>query len=642
MSMGGRAPGGRPGGAGMGGPMRSYLQDASVRRRRLPRETLRRILAFARPYRGRLALFVLLLLVGAAAGAAVPLLFRRLIDVGIGDGQRDVVLAMAAAAAGLALLTAVLTLAERWVSAVVGEELIVDLRTGVYDHVQRMPLAFFSRARTGALVQRLNGDVLGAQQAFTSTLQTVVSNGLTIVFTLAAMFAMSWSLTLLALALLPAFVLPARWFGRRIAALAHRGYELDADAGQLMNERFNVAGAHLAKVFGDPEREAARYAEQARALRDVGVARALYSTWFRVGLTTLASVAIAVVYGVGGVQAIAGQLTVGTIVALTAYLGRLYGPLTAMSNVQVDVMTALVSFERVLEVLDLEPTVAEKPDAHDLRAAVATHGAGIELDAVTFRYPRADEISLASLESVATVRKDPVGATLHDVSFSVPAGSMVALVGPSGAGKTTLSQLVVRLYDPTTGAVRIAGQDLRDVTAASLRETVGVVSQEAHLFHDTVAGNLRFARHDATDDQLWHALEQARIGDLVARMPEGLETVVGDRGYRLSGGERQRLAIARLLLKAPDVVVLDEATAHLDSESEAAVQAALDEALAGRTSLVIAHRLSTVRAADSIVVLDDGVVVERGTHAELLASSGLYAELYRTQFADLDADRSGS
>lgn len=620
----------------MGGPMRSYLQDASVGRRRLPRETLRRILGFARPYWGRLVVFVVLLLVGAAAGAAVPLLFRRLIDVGIADGDRGVVVAMAAGAVALALLTALLALAERWVSAVVGEELIVDLRTSVYDHVQRMPLAFFSRARTGALVQRLNGDVLGAQQAFTSTLQTVVSNGLTIIFTLTAMFVMSWNLTLLALALLPAFVLPARWFGRRIAALAHRGYELDAEAGQLMNERFNVAGAHLAKVFGDPDREAARYAEQARSLRDVGVARALYSTWFRIGLTTLASVAIAVVYGVGGLQAIAGELTVGTIVALTAYLGRLYGPLTAMSNVQIDVMTALVSFERVLEVLDLEPTVAEKSDAHDLRPAVTAHGAGIELDAVTFRYPRADEVSLASLESVATVRKDPVGVTLHDVSFSVPAGSMVALVGPSGAGKTTLSQLVVRMYDPTSGVVRIAGQDLRDVTAASLRATVGVVSQEAHLFHDTVAGNLRFARPDATDEQLWRALEQARIGDLVARMPEGLETVVGDRGYRLSGGERQRLAIARLLLKAPDVVVLDEATAHLDSESEAAVQAALDEALVGRTSLVIAHRLSTVRAADSIVVLDDGVVVEQGTHAELLAASGLYAELYRTQFADLD------
>jgi ATP-binding cassette subfamily B protein len=643
MSMPGHPPdvartggGGRPGMGG--GSMRSYLQDASVTHHRLPRATLRRILAFARPYRRMLTGFLALLVVDAAAGAATPLLFRHLIDDGIAEGDRALVVTLAGAAVGLALLTAVLSVAERWVSASVGEGLIQDLRNAVFAHVQRMPLAFFSRTRTGALVQRLNGDVLGAQQAFTSTLQTVVSNGLTIVFTLAAMLAMSWRLTLVALVLVPAFVLPARWFGRRLADLARRSYELNADAGQLMNERFNVAGAHLAKVYGDPARESARYATHVGLLRDVGVRRALYSTWFRVGLTTLASVAIAIVYGLGGLQAIAGELTVGVVVALTAYLGRLYGPLTAMSNVQVDVMTALVSFERVLEVLDLEPTVAEKPDALDLRAAVAERGASVELDHVTFRYPRAEDVSLASLESVAAVRKDPTSDTLHDVSFTVPAGAMVALVGPSGAGKTTISQLVSRMYDPTSGAVRIAGTDLRDVTFASLRGTVGVVSQEAHLFHDTVAENLRFARPDATDADLERALRQAHVWNLVERLPEGLETVVGDRGYRLSGGERQRLAIARLLLKAPDVVVLDEATAHLDSESEAAVQAALDEALSGRTSLVIAHRLSTVRGADSIVVIDDGRVVEQGTHADLLASGGLYAELYRTQFADVARD----
>jgi ATP-binding cassette subfamily B protein len=617
-----------------GGQMRSYLQDRSVSSQRLGRDALRRILAFARPYRRMLAGFIGLLVLSAAAGAATPLLFRHLIDDGIAEGDRRLVVLLAAAAAGLALLGALLSVVERWVSASIGEGLIVDLRTAVFDHVQRMPLAFFARTRTGALVQRLNGDVLGAQQAFTSTLQTVVSNGLTIVFTLAAMLLMSWQLTLLALVLVPAFVLPARWFGRRLADLTRRSYELNADAGQLMNERFNVAGAHLAKVFGDPERESARYAEHVRMLRDVGVRRALYSTWFRVGLTTLASVAIAVVYGLGGLQAIEGELTVGVVVALTAYLGRLYGPLTAMSNVQVDVMTALVSFERVLEVLDLEPTVAEKPGAADLRDAVAARGASVELDHVTFRYPRSDEVSLASLESVAAARKDPDADTLRDVTFTVPAGSMVALVGPSGAGKTTISQLVSRMYDPTSGAVRIAGLDLRGVTFASLRATVGVVSQEAHLFHDTVAENLRFARPDATDADLERALRQARIWDLVSRLPEGLATVVGDRGYRLSGGERQRLAIARLLLKAPDVVVLDEATAHLDSESEAAVQAALDEALAGRTSLVIAHRLSTVRGADAIVVLEEGRVVEHGTHADLLATGGLYADLYRTQFAD--------
>ncbi|GAA1734840.1 ABC transporter ATP-binding protein [Isoptericola hypogeus] len=618
-----------------GGPaMRSFLNDSSVTDHRLARSTLRRILGFARPYRGLLTAFVGLLVLSAAAGAVTPLLFRRLIDDGIANGDRGLVLALAGAAAGLALLGAGLAVGERWLSARVGEGLILDLRTAVFDHVQRMPLAFFARARTGALVQRLGGDVLGAQQAFTSTLQTVVSNGLTITFTLAAMLAMSWRLTAVALLLLPAFVLPARWFGRRLATLARTGYELNADASQLMNERFNVAGAHLVKIFGDPELESARYADQVRRLRDLGVRTALLGTWFRVGLTTLASVAIALVYGLGGLQAISGELTVGTVVALTAYLGRLYGPLSSMSNVQVDVMTALVSFERVLEVLDLEPTVAEKPGAADLRAAVAARGASVELDRVTFRYPRADEVSLASLEAVAALRADPATDTLHDVSLVVPAGSMVALVGPSGAGKTTVSQLVARMYDPTAGAVRIAGADLRDVTAASLRGTVGVVSQEAHLFHDTVAANLRLARPDATDDDLEQALRQARVWDLVSRLPEGVQTVVGDRGYRLSGGERQRLAIARLLLKAPDVVVLDEATAHLDSESEAAVQAALDQALAGRTSLVIAHRLSTVRAADAIVVLDSGRVVEQGVHAELLAAGGLYADLYATQFAD--------
>ncbi len=622
-------------GLGMGGGrgLRSYMQDSSVTDHHLTRETLRRVLQFARPYRGRLALFMGLLVLDAAAGAATPMLFRVLIDDGIGRGDAPLVVGMAVAAAALALVSAGLSVAERFLSATVGEGLILDLRTAVFDHVQRMPLAFFSRTRTGALVQRLNGDVLGAQQAFTSTLQNVVSNGLTVVFTLGAMFAMSWQLTLLALVLVPAFVLPARFVGRRLADLARRGYELNADAGQLMNERFNVAGAHLAKVFGDPARESKTYAAAAERLRDVGVKQALYATWFRVGLVTVASVAIALVYGLGGVQAIEGTLTVGIVVAMASYLGRLYGPLTAMSNVQVDVMTALVSFERVLEVLDLVPSVADKPDAGSLRPAVAERGASVAFEDVTFRYPRADEVSLASLESVAALRTDPTTETLHAVSFDVPAGAMVALVGPSGAGKTTISQLVSRMYDPTAGAVRIAGLDLRDVTLASLRETVGVVSQEAHLFHDTIAGNLRYARPDADDAELEAALRGAHIWDLVASLPEGLDTVVGDRGYRLSGGERQRLAIARLLLKAPDVVVLDEATAHLDSESEAAVQAALDEALTGRTSLVIAHRLSTVRNADLIVVLDEGRIVEQGTHADLLEAGGLYAELYTTQFS---------
>ncbi|RHA38445.1 ABC transporter ATP-binding protein [Cellulomonas rhizosphaerae] len=621
---------------GSGGPqvMRGFFKDGAVTHRRLTRDTLRRILAFARPYRWQLALFVGLIALEAAAGALTPLLVKNLIDHGISTGDTRQVVVLASAIAGLALLGAGLSVADRYVSSKIGEGLIYDLRTEVYDHVQRMPLAFFSRARTGALVQRLNGDVLGAQQAFTSTLQNVVSNTLTVVFVLAAMFSMSWQLTALSLVLLPAFVLPARWFGKRIAAVTRESYERNADAAQIMQERFNVAGAHLVKIFGDPARESAAYATQAARVRDIGVTRSLYATWFRVGLTTLASVAIAIIYGAGGVMAIRGELTVGVVVALAAYLGRLYGPLTAMSTVQVDVMTALVSFERVLEVLDLQPTVTDKPDAGDVRTAVAQRGADVELAGVGFRYPAADEVSLASLEAVATLSHDPVADTLHDITFRVPAGHMVAIVGPSGAGKTTISQLVTRMYDPTRGAVRIAGHDLRDVTQESLRATVGVVSQEAHLLHDTIAANLRLARPEATDADLERALRQAHVWTLVASLPEGIETVVGDRGYRLSGGERQRLAIARLLLKAPDVVVLDEATAHLDSESEAAVQAALDEALVGRTSLVIAHRLSTVRKADAIVVVEAGRVVQTGTHAELIAAGGLYSELYRTQFRE--------
>ncbi|MCL1800590.1 MAG: ABC transporter ATP-binding protein/permease [Promicromonosporaceae bacterium] len=623
-------------GRGMGGmaSMRSFTKDAEVKKHKLQSDTLKRVWGFARPFRAKLLLFLFLLAVDAAATAAVPLLFRQLIDYGITPGNRQVVIWSAIAAGLLALVSAGLSVAERWVSATVGEGLILNLRTAVFDHVQRMPLAFFSRTRTGALIQRLNGDVLGAQQAFTSTLQTVVSNGLTIVITLIAMFAMDWRLTLMSLALVPVFIFPARWFGKKLADISREGMDLNADASQLMQERFNVAGAHLAKVYGDPNRESAKYASAAGSLANLGIRRALLSTWFRVGLSTLAALAVATIYLFGGLEAIAGTLTVGTVIALTAFLGRLYGPLTAMSNVQVDVMTALVSFERVLEVLDLKPMVAEKPGAVDLTQAVASRGASIELDHVGFAYPRAADVSLASLEAVAVLDSYPTGDTLRDVTFTVPPGTMTALVGPSGAGKTTITQLVTRMYDPTSGTVRIAGTDLRDVTLASLRDTVGTVSQEAHLFHDTIGENLRFAKPDATDYEIEQALKRARIWGLIESLPEGLNTVVGDRGYRLSGGERQRLAIARVFLKAPAVVVLDEATASLDSENEAAVQAALDQALTGRTSLVIAHRLSTVRAAHQIVVLNHGRVVERGTHAELLAAGGLYADLYRTQFRE--------
>jgi len=598
------------------------------------RARYRRILSFATPYRRTLTVFLLLIAVDAAIGAAVPMLFRAIIDDGIATGRRELVLGLAGVVALLALAQGALALGQRWCSARVGEGLILDLRSAVFDHVQRMPLAFFSRTRTGSLVQRLNGDVLGAQQAFTSTLSNVFSNALTIVFVLAAMFSMSWQLTLIALTLLPAFVLPARWIGPRLARITRESYAINADTAQIMNERFNVAGAQLAKSYGRPDEESRTYTAAAARVRDIGVRQAMYATVFRVTLTTVAAVAVAVVYALGGLASIRGELSVGVVVALTAYLGRLYGPLTAISNVQVDVMTALVSFERVFEVLDLEPTVRDADDATDLAGHVALRGASVELDHVTFSYPAARDVSLASLESVATLDDSEPQDTLVDVSFSVPAGATVALVGPSGAGKTTIGHLLARFYDPTSGAVRIAGQDLRGVTQQSVHDVVGSVPQDAHLFHDTVAGNLRYGRPDATDEQIVEALRAARILDLVESLPDGLLTVVGDRGYRLSGGERQRLAIARLLLKAPPVVVLDEATAHLDSESEAAVQAALDAALVGRTSIVIAHRLSTVRDADLIVVLEAGRVVAQGTHVELLAAGGLYAELYRRQFSE--------
>ncbi|MCL2454117.1 MAG: ABC transporter ATP-binding protein/permease [Micrococcales bacterium] len=614
--------------------MTGFTRDREVTRHRLGRETLRRILGFARPYRVGLTWFLVLIAIEAGLGALTPLLFRVLIDDGIAKSDARVVVLAASGAAALALVGAGLSVLDRWLSARIGEALIRDLRIQVFDHVQRMPLAFFARAKTGALVQRLNGDVLGAQQAFTSTLQNVVSNVLTVAFVLGAMASMSWQLTLLSLVIVPVFVLPARWFGQKMSTITRESYDLNAVAAQTMTERFSVAGAHLVKVFGNPERESASYGEQADQVARIGVKRALYATWFRVGLTTVAALAVAIVYGAGGLQAVSGQLTIGVVVALTAYLQRLYGPLTALSNVQVDVMTALVSFERVLEVLDLEPSVTDAPDARDLRDEVAQHGPSLELAGVRFRYPTAEEVSLASLEQVASVVPDVSGDTLADVSFTVPAGAMVALVGPSGAGKTTISQLVTRMYDPTSGVVRIAGADLRDVTQESLREVVGVVSQEAHLFHDSIAGNLRFARPEASDDELWASLRAARLADLVEAMPQGLDTVVGERGYRMSGGERQRLAIARLLLKSPALVVLDEATAHLDSESEAALQAALDEALTDRTALVIAHRLSTVRHADLIVVIDAGRVAERGTHDQLLAAGGLYTTLYTTQFAN--------
>ena len=561
---------------------------------------------------------------------ATPLLLRKLIDEGVTPQNRAVVVQLSLLVAGLAVAEAALTLVQRWFSARIGEGLIFDLRTQVFSHVLRQPIAFFTRAQTGALVSRLNSDVLGAQQAFTSVLSSVVSNVVSLALILVTMASLSWQLTLAALALVPFFLVPARVMGRRLAGLAHAQMGLNADMGSRMTERFNVAGALLVKVFGRPEREDTEYAERAGKVRDMGVRIAMNRGVFFVALTLVASLATAMVYGFGGIMAVNGTLTIGTLLALTALLARLYGPLTSLSNVRVDIMTALVSFERVFEVLDLQPLITEKPGARPLPAGPVE----VELDAVGFRYPAADEVSLASLETTVNGDRRGGGTVLHDVTATIAPGQVVALVGPSGAGKTTITNLVARLYDPTSGAVRVNGIDLRDATLESVHATIGVVTQEAHLFHDTIRANLAYAQPDATEDEMVAALRAAQVWGLVDSLPEGLDTVVGDRGHRLSGGEKQRLAIARLLLKGPGLIVLDEATAHLDSESEVAVQRALDQALAGRTALVIAHRLSTVRDADQILVVDGGRVVERGRHHELLAHGGLYADLYRTQFAE--------
>ena len=609
--------------------MRSLTRDGEVAKKKLAPGTIPRIAAFARPYKKQVSIFLVLVVLDAMLVVALPLLFKVIIDQGVLKDDRGVVVGVALAVAGLAVFDGILTLFQRLLSSQVGEGLIYDLRTRVFTHVQQMPVAFFTRTQTGALVSRLNTDVIGAQQAFTSTLSSVVSNVIGLVLVLITMLVLSWQVTLAALVLTPLFLLPARWVGRKLQAITREAMQLNASMSTTMTERFNVSGALLVKLFGRMPDESEAFSDKAGRVRDIGIKQAMYGRVFFTSLTLVASLATAMIYGFGGVLAIEGTIGVGTLVALTALLGRLYGPLTALSNVQVDVMTALVSFERVFEVLDLPPMIDDKPDAEQLPRGPSD----VELRDVSFRYPTADEVSLASLESVAVLDQAPSQQVLDGVSFVVPAGTMTALVGPSGAGKTTITSLVGRLYDAVAGSVRVGGRDVRDVKLASLHEVVGVVTQDAHMFHETIRSNLLYARPDATDEQLVDALRAAQIWDLVASLPDGLDTTVGDRGYRLSGGEKQRLAIARLLLKAPDVVVLDEATAHLDSESEVAVQRALKVALEGRTSLVIAHRLSTVREADQILVVDDGRVVERGRHTELLAAGGLYAELYRTQFA---------
>ncbi|MDO5628194.1 MAG: ABC transporter ATP-binding protein [Mobilicoccus sp.] len=606
--------------------MRSFSRDATTRRLRT--DTVRRVVSYAGPYRGLITFFLVIVVVGAGLVVATPLLLRSIVDDGVLVGDRSLVITLALIVAALAVIEAVITVVHRWCSARIGENLIYDLRNQVFGHVLDQPIAFFTRTQTGALVSRLNTDVIGAQQAFTSTLSGVVSNAVSLVVILGAMLALSWQLTLGALILVPFFLIPAKFMGRRLSVLTRESMNLNADLGSRMTERFNVAGALLVKLFGRPEQEREEYAARASRVRDIGVTIAFNRSVFLTGLTFIAALATALVYGVGGVLAVDGQLTVGTLLALAALLARLYGPLTALSNVRVDVMTALVSFERVFEVLDLVPLVREREEPMRLPDGPLS----VELDDVTFSYPGADDVSLASLEAAGTGDRSRGEVVLHDVTLTAAPGDLVALVGRSGAGKTTVTGLVARLYDPTGGTVRVGGVDLRDVSFASLRERVGVVTQDAHLFHDTIRANLRYARPDASDTELVEALRAAHVWGLVESLPHGLDTVVGDRGHRLSGGEKQRIAIARLLLRSPGVVILDEATAHLDSESEVAVQRALDAALTGRTALVIAHRLSTVRHADMIVVIDDGRVVETGKHTELLARGGLYADLHETQF----------
>jgi ATP-binding cassette, subfamily B, bacterial len=623
--------------------MRSFRQDPSITRQKLKKGTIRRIATYARPYRMALAIFMVTTALDALITVVNPLLLRQIIDKGILTRDEGLVIGIGAAVAGVALFDAFLGVVNRWFSARIGESLIYDLRTQVFGHVQRQPIAFFTRAQTGSLVSRLNSDVIGAQQAITSTMSSVLSSALSLVAILITMFYLSWLVSVITLALIPVFILPARRVGRRMQRLTRESMQLDAEMGSTMTERFNVAGAMLVKLFGRPREEEAVFSARAARVRDIGITTAMYGQVFFIALTLLAALSTAVVYGLGGSLIIRGVFQLGTLVALTTLLGRVYAPITSLSNVQVTVMTALVSFDRVFEVLDLKPLIQDKPGAATLPRTSGADGAGaapdIEFSDVRFRYPNASEVSLASLESVAAPvheRADGNPTVLNGVSFTAPSGQLTALVGPSGGGKTTITNLAARLYDPDTGVVRIGHHDLRDVTQDSLHDVVGVVTQDAHLFHDTLRANLLYARPTATAPEIEQACRAAQIWGLIETLPDGLDTVVGDRGYRLSGGEKQRVALARLLLKAPTVVILDEATAHLDSESEAAVQRALQTALAGRTSLVIAHRLSTIRDADQILVIDAGRVAERGTHAELLAAGGLYAELYHTQFADQD------
>jgi ATP-binding cassette subfamily B protein len=606
---------------------RSMTADPSVKEQKLKPGTVKRIFSFARPYRSNIIIYLATVVVDAGLVVATPLLLKRLIDDGVIPKDASVVTNLAILVGLIAIADAGFNMLGRYFSSRIGEGLIYDLRSLVFSHVQKQSIAFFTRTQTGALISRINSDVIGAQQAFTATLSGVVSNVVSLFLVTITMLILSWQITIFSLLLLPVFLIPTKWVGRRLQSLTRESFGVNAEMSSTMTERFNVSGAMLVALYGEPAREREYFRSRARRVADIGIKMAMLNRLFFIALTSVAAIATAFAYGIGGHLAIQGGVTVGTLLAITALLARLYGPLTALSNVRIDVMTSLVSFERVFEVLDLEPMVKNRENAKVLQ----TTQPRIEFKNVNFSYPRAEEISLASLESAAKAETVQSGQVLNNLSFVAAPGTMTALVGPSGAGKTTISALLPRLYDVTDGAISIDGHDIRDLTLDSLRDSIGVVMQDAHLFHETIAENLRYAKQDATEEEMIQACKSAQIWTLIDSLPNRFETMVGERGHRLSGGEKQRLAIARLLLKSPSVVILDEATAHLDSENEQLVHAALQTALKGRTSIVIAHRLSTVRDADQILVLEKGSIVERGSHDELVAKGGLYSDLYNRQ-----------
>jgi len=607
--------------------LRSLTSDQSVKNQKLKAGTFKRILGFAAPYKKYLVVFMVTVVIDAFLVVATPLLLRSLVDKGVIPGNGTLVTKLAFTVGALAVADAGFNMLGRWFSSRIGEGLIYDLRTKVFEHVQKQSIAFFTRTQTGALISRINSDVIGAQQAFTATLSGVVSNSLSLILVAITMMTLSWQITLVSLVLLPVFLIPTKWIGKKLQEYTRRSFQLNAEMSSTMTERFNVSGALLVALYGDKKQESKNFAAKARNVADMGISIAMLNRIFFIAMTSVAAVATSFAYGIGGHLAINKQITVGTLLAITALLARLYGPLTALSNVRVDVMSALVSFERVFEVLDLEPMVKDSAHPKSIPSGVPS----IAFENVTFGYPKASEISLASLEGVAKEQIPESGLVLQGLNFACAPGSFTAIVGPSGAGKSTISNLIPRLYDVSSGAIRISGVDIRELALEDLRTAIGVVTQDSHMFHESIRENLRYAKPDATDEEILSAARSAQMSDFIGSLPNGLDTIVGERGHRLSGGERQRLAIARLLLKAPSIVILDEATAHLDSENEALVQEALKVALVGRTSLVIAHRLSTIVAADQIIVLDGGVVVEKGKHEELVAKRGLYFDLYQRQ-----------